>query len=274
MTGRVRSTGFLEVPSHSRLFARPPWERGACLLPSADKYRHSPAVDRMSCSTRWTSSPAGAGDHRIAQGADARDLDVHGIPGPDWIGACWWLRKSGRVAPDDYSPEALTRTGQGGFHYRMLSTTYRHSACGAEQAPLRGAVNVGVAGHDTVAHEPVTSSRCRAKGVDRVGVPDKFRRPGWCLTVLDDGREGERATIGCPRRPTSRALASSTPHRTARREPRCSSCSWRLGRRCRGVQKRYISVEEVTRRRIARGFPGAVPAAIRALGCRRMRRNE
>ena len=30
---------------------------------------------------------------------------------------CWWLRRCGRVAPGDYSPEALTRTGQGDCHH-------------------------------------------------------------------------------------------------------------------------------------------------------------
>ena len=30
----------------------------------------------------------------------------------------------GRVVPGDCSPEALTRSGQGDFHHRMLSTTY------------------------------------------------------------------------------------------------------------------------------------------------------
>ena len=35
----------------------------------------------------------------------------------------------GRVAPGDCSPEALSRTGQGDFHHRMLSTTY-DGVCG------------------------------------------------------------------------------------------------------------------------------------------------
>ena len=35
----------------------------------------------------------------------------------------------GRVAPGDCSPEALTRSGQGDFHHRMLSTTY-DGVCG------------------------------------------------------------------------------------------------------------------------------------------------
>ena len=38
-------------------------------------------------------------------------------------------RLGGRVAPGDCSPEALTRTGQGDFHHRMLSTTY-DGVCG------------------------------------------------------------------------------------------------------------------------------------------------
>ena len=36
---------------------------------------------------------------------------------------------AGRVAPGDCSPEALSRTGQGDFHHRMLSTTY-DGVCG------------------------------------------------------------------------------------------------------------------------------------------------
>ena len=38
-------------------------------------------------------------------------------------------RGGGRVAPGDCSPEALSRTGQGDFHHRMLSTTY-DGVCG------------------------------------------------------------------------------------------------------------------------------------------------
>ena len=58
-----------------------------------------------------------------ADGLDglAPALGVEALHG-EWSGA-------GRVAPGDCSPEALSRTGQGDFHHRMLSTTY-DGVCG------------------------------------------------------------------------------------------------------------------------------------------------
>ena len=57
----------------------------------------------------------------------ARHADLSGAAAPPQ--GQDFQQVDGRVAPGDCSPEALTRTGQGDFHHRMLSTTY-DGVCG------------------------------------------------------------------------------------------------------------------------------------------------
>ena len=59
----------------------------------------------------------------------AKAIDDHRIAARQDLDEPLLLRDFGRVAPGDCSPEALSRTGQGDFHHRMLSTTY-DGVCG------------------------------------------------------------------------------------------------------------------------------------------------